>query len=199
IPLAAVGALALLALPALLAGGALAAVVGLPLAALGLFALIEIPKLLLGGALAAALAPFAALGVAALIAAPLVGLAGVIGAPLAALGAAAAVALAVAIAVLLTPGARVGIISAIRAALDRTGPLGAWGGGAAATGTQFLDDIPDDPSLEQLAASLQQLLAPLPSEPAPAPVAFADLPYSGKGAAEAVAHDRASRLVSVSL
>ncbi|WP_158439986.1 hypothetical protein, partial [Nocardia brasiliensis] len=87
----------------------------------------------------------------------------------------------------------------------RNGPLGASGGGAAAAGSQFLDDIPDDPSLEQLAASLQKLLAPLPSQPqaapkpAAAPVAYADLPYSGKGAAEAVARDRAPHLVSVSL
>ncbi|MFI9508050.1 hypothetical protein [Nocardia sp. NPDC052566] len=188
--LAAVGVLALLALPVLLIGGALAALVGVPLAALGALALLALPVLALAGLVGV---PLAALGALALPVLALAIPAAAIGVP--ALAALALLTLAaIAIALLLSPPVRVWIISAIRAGQDPST------GGSAATGTQFLDSIPDNPSLEQLIAGLQQLLAPQPSAaPVAEPLPFASLPYAGKGAAEGVTHDRAGQLVSMSV
>ncbi|MGX1776766.1 hypothetical protein ACWIGW_31960 [Nocardia brasiliensis] len=151
-------------------GGVLAVVEGAVLAALtsGLLAAVVggVLAAVAGGVLLAVLALPVILAAAALIV--------VVGAPLALLGLLAVLAIpllllgAAAVAVLLDPGARGAVVSAIRAALDRNCPQG--NSGMAPTGTHFLDDVPDDPNSDQLVAALQRMLAPQPRpEPVPCP------------------------------
>ncbi|WP_225731145.1 MULTISPECIES: hypothetical protein [unclassified Nocardia] len=221
--LAAVGALALLALPVLAIGAVIAALGAAALAvaafvagavvALGVALAIGIPVALAAFAAGAVLALGAALAIgipiaiavglpllalavaggAALLALPVLALAAAVSVPVALTAGAVLLGLALALLVLLTPPVRVWLISAIRAAVPAFGS-----GGAAATGTQFLDNIPDNPSLEQLITSLQQALGPKASAAPANPVAHADIPYTGNGAADGVTHD-ARQLVSIAV